>query len=256
MGNVKQLAPRPLAMKSARSVDRAIDVLLEFINAPMMGIQDLEHRLGLPKATLYRMLAGLEQKGLVSSFGDPRRFRLGPKALSLSIAWRQSFNISTLSEPVLLRLYQESNETVVLSVPHDRENRIAVREFRSTQPITFARREGYIAPLYAGAAGKAILAFFPQHHIDAILESLESDTARKKLRADLEKIRRDGHWVSRSERVPGAASVGAPIFGHDGSVQGAVCLLMPQERLREEKIVRLVTTAARDISIAAGYIAS
>lgn len=65
-----------------------------------MGIGELQQRLELPRPTLYRMLSALEQKGLVSWFGDPRRYRLGHKVLELSGSWQRSFNLVEISQPV------------------------------------------------------------------------------------------------------------------------------------------------------------
>ena len=44
------------------------------------------------------------------------------------------------------------------------------------------------------------------------------------LRADLDRIRRRGYAVSHGERIPGAASVAAPVFDHRGAVIGITSL--------------------------------
>ena len=59
-----------VATKPVRSVDRAVDIVLAFVDNPVVGVAELQQRLELPRPTLYRMLSAFEQKGLVSWFGE------------------------------------------------------------------------------------------------------------------------------------------------------------------------------------------
>jgi len=68
---------------------------------------------------------------------------------------------------------------------------------------------GAEAPLHLGASGKAILAFLPADARPAAARAIE---------ADLERIRKRGYAASVGERIPGAASVAAPVFDRDGVV--------------------------------------
>ena len=49
-----------MATKPVRSVDRAVDIVLAFVDTPVMGVAELQQRLELPRPTLYRMLSALE----------------------------------------------------------------------------------------------------------------------------------------------------------------------------------------------------
>lgn len=242
--------------KPVRSVDRAVDIVLAFIDSPVLGIGELQQRLDLPRATLYRMLAALEQKGLITSFGERRQYRLGQKVLELSRSWHRSFNLVEISEPILEHLREACDETVMLFVPNSSQERILVLECRSSQPLSYSRPTGYVAPLIRGAAGKVILAFLPDAQLQKSLEAVPAPDLRK-LRLELERIRRERLCVASGEMIPGAISVAVPIFGHDSIVIGAVAVVGPELRMHANERQRLVPAlmeAVKEISRLAGYV--
>jgi len=74
-------------MKPVRAVSRAALVLRCFsADQPLLGVQELGRRTHLSRPTLYRLLATLEDSGLVESVGTPLRFRLGPGVSALAQA--------------------------------------------------------------------------------------------------------------------------------------------------------------------------
>ena len=73
------------ATATIRSIERAIDVLSCFDHAtPQLSVTDLKKRTDLSRPTLYRILATLEGKGVIRSFGEPQRFELGHEASPVS----------------------------------------------------------------------------------------------------------------------------------------------------------------------------
>jgi DNA-binding IclR family transcriptional regulator len=244
-----------MSNKPVRSVDRAVDIILAFIDSPVLGIGELQQRLDLPRPTLYRMVTALEQKGLVSSFGEPRRYRLGQKVLELSRAWQRSFDLVEISRPLLDRLRDACDETVMLFVPNSSKERILVHESRSSQPLHYSRPSGYVAPLTKGAAGKVILAFLSDAQLEEALDSL-SDQERKKLRMELERVRKERVCIASGEVIQGAVSIAAPIFGHDAVVMGAVAVVGPELRMNanaREMLLPILTDTVKSISKSAGY---
>src|SRR5262245_48751555 len=151
-----------------RAVDRAVDILLEFIDRPKMSAVEIQKRLKLPKPTVYRLLAGLQERGLVYSDGDPRQYRLGTSVLMLSRAWSRSFDLAAESEPRLIALSERTGETAALFLRHGAQERILVRHVRSPSPLNYSLDVGAVSPLIVGAAGKAILAFLPEQEAKAI----------------------------------------------------------------------------------------
>lgn len=245
-----------MSTKPVRSVDRATDIILAFIDVPVMGIGELQQRLDLPRPTLYRMLAALEQKGLVSWFGEPRKYRLGLKVLELSRSWERSFNLIEISQQPLEQLWQDCDETIMLFVPNNQHGRMLVHEIRSSKPLYYSRPIGYVAPLTVGAAGKVMLAFAAEDEIRRACDDLP-EAARRKLQADIERIRKDRYFAATGEVLSGAVSIAAPLFGHNAEILGAIAVVGPEMRMTgavRDRLIPLLFKASQEISRAAGYL--
>ena len=227
-----------------RSIERAVDVLSCFDRiTPQLSVTDLQKRLGLSRPTLYRILATLEGKGLIRSFGEPQRFELGYGASRLAGNWIGQDAFVRAARPVVHRLWEETGETVALFVAGDNGEKICVEELQSTQALTFTRGVGFTERLNVGASGKSMLAFLPPGETDP----------------DLATVRREGVCVSEGEIIEGAVSVAAPVFGRDGGVEGCVSIFGPAVRLngrRREDCIEFVKRAADDISRALGHLAA
>ena len=227
--------------KTIRSIERAVDVLACFDRlTPQLSVTDLTKRTGLSRPTLYRILATLEGKGVIRSFGDPQRFELGHEASRLGSNWIGQDDFVRAARPVLRRLWDLTGETVALFVAAENGKKICVEELQSRQALTFTRGVGFTEDLAIGASGKAMLAFT----IDA------------SSRAELDDVRQSGVSVSEGEIIEGAVAIAAPVFDRDGSVKGSVCVFGPEVRLsdaRRQDCVDQVRRASEDISTALGY---
>lgn len=227
--------------KTIRSIERAIDVLICFDHqSPELSVTDLQRSTGLSRPTLYRILATLEGKGVIRSYGDPQRFELGYEASRLAASWVRQDEFRRAAAPVLHRLWEETDETVALFVATDDGRKICIEELQSRQALTFARGVGFTEALSVGASGKAILAF-----TDTTSDEPEYDD-----------VRRTGVRVSRGEIIEGAVAIAAPVFDSEGSVKGSVCIFGPEARLfddRRDRCITRVKAASRAISSALGY---
>lgn len=227
--------------KTIRSIERAVDVLACFDRlTPQLSVTDLTKRTGLSRPTLYRILATLEGKGVIRSFGDPQRFELGHEASRLGSNWIGQDDFVRAARPVLRRLWDLTGETVALFVAAENGKKICVEELQSRQALTFTRGVGFTEDLAIGASGKAMLAF-----------SIDASS-----RAELDDVRQSGVSVSEGEIIEGAVAIAAPVFDRDGSVKGSVCVFGPEVRLsdaRRQDCVDQVRRASEDISTALGY---
>ena len=127
-------------------------------------------------------------------------------------------------------------------------------------------RIGRRLPLYAGSAGKLLLAYLPEKRQEEILARTKlqpftvktiSDT--DKLREELKIIRKQGYAFSDGEWVEDAAGIAAPIFDIKGDIIAALTVSGPSFRFTKEKIAfhKLhVLRAAEEISKDLGYVGS
>lgn len=227
--------------KTIRSIERAVDVLACFDQAtPQLSVTALQKRTGLSRPTLYRILATLERKGVIRSFGEPQRFELGHEASRLAANWIGQDDYIRAARPVLRRLWDDTDETVALFIVADGDKKICIEELQSRQALTFTRGVGFTEDLATGASGKAMLAF----------------TQPAGGNSEFEDVRRSGVCVSEGEIIEGAVAIAAPVFDRDGAVKGSVCIFGPAVRLadaRRGECIDRVKQASEAISYALGY---
>lgn len=247
----------PSGVKSVRAVERAIDVLRCFSrDCPALGVTDIQKRLGLSRPTLYRLLHTLETKGMVRSFGEPRRFALDYGAAELSHAWLGKADLERAAEPFLAELWEATDETVALFVPGALGRKLCVREFASRQPLTFTRGAGFTETMTTGSSGRVMLAYMAPDDLAAAMGDGDDRAARAALFVELDAVRRDGYSVSSGEILAGAIAIAAPIFDSAGGIAGAISVFGPEARLdgaRRETCIARLRRAAAGISAALGY---
>lgn len=216
---------------SVRAVERAADILLSFSEQqPVQDVPSLQQATGLSRPTLYRLLRSLETKGLVYSFGQPRRFQLGHRMGALLSTWEQHPPLAALARAPLEDLWRHTQETVAMMVPVSATDRRCVLELKSPQAISFSRGTGYTEPLHRGASGKVLLAYLPAaRQLDAMAALPRK--AREALQQELATIRRQGWWVTHAELIPGSVALAAPVLNPGGEVLASVCVFGLQLRM-------------------------
>jgi DNA-binding IclR family transcriptional regulator len=115
---------------------------------------------------------------------------------------------------------------------------------------------GQESPLYAGASGKAILAYFSEEELEKYFNEVELKPLtpytiinRDLLEQDLKLIRQRGYAISIGEKVSGVISVSAPIWDKDGKVTSTLSIAAPMDRQSEiESFIQLVKEGAAEIS--------
>lgn len=148
-----------------------------------------------------------------------------------------------LCRAVMESLVKETGETVAF-LHYDPETAKAhfTEVFQGWRPIQYKLETGVDVPLYAGGAGKAVLAYLDPEFADGLtLLSLTETTitSHAELQADLEAIRKRGWSVGDGERVLGAFGIGVPFFV-DGKIAGSISATIPQYRKQDCDVSALV----------------
>ena len=185
-----------------QSVQRAA-ALLEAIadSAEPRTAPELAERCGLNRSTAWRILATLEEEGLVERDPASNRYSIGPAAARLAAAANDS--LPRAARPHLEELSRRTGETVSLAVPQ-RLQLVYVDQVQAPH-VMAADWLGRAVPLHATSTGKALLATLPPEELDAALtRSLPQFTDRTitdpaELRAELDRTKRRGYAVSRGE---------------------------------------------------------
>lgn len=240
------------------SVERALELMEALLDGPE-GATSLAARIGVSKATAFRLARTLQGRGYVVQ-QDDSRYALGPRCLMLA-AW--AFGHIDLRRELrwaVEELHDRTGETSQLAVLAGRDA-VCIDSIPSTHPVVSLATVGEVWPAHTTASGMAFLADDPAL-LDAYLaEPLTPSTARTitdadELRVLIEKTRADGYAVNRGYWRDGVCAVGALVHDATGKAIAALSVMMPDFRLDEQGVDDLgllVVDVTRRASARLGY---
>jgi DNA-binding IclR family transcriptional regulator len=226
-----------------QSVDRVVGVLMCLADSePELGVTEIATLLGLPKSAVHRVLEALVDSGMIAKERERGKYRLGPRAIELSVAAFGTVDFQSMARPVMESLRDEVGETVTLSMRQNRQ-RVYVSQVESREDVRMTVDIGRRAPLYAGASGRAILMTFTPaeleeyfEHVDLTPLTDQTVSDQKSLRSILVEDAGRGYTVSLGERDPYAAAIAAPIMSRTGHAFGCVSICGPSTRLTGDRL--------------------
>lgn len=143
--------------ETSQTLDRGLRVLELLAHATGgLTVTELAQRLGVGRAVVYRLLATLEDHGLVRRSAADARIRLGLGILQMAHRVQPMLRAAAL--PVLRRLAEELGATAHLTIAEGNEALAVAVVEPSWTDYHVAYRVGSRHPLERGAAGRAILA--------------------------------------------------------------------------------------------------
>ncbi|BCJ67701.1 IclR family transcriptional regulator [Polymorphospora rubra] len=248
--------------RSVVAVERAMDVLLFFGRSGQadLGVTEIATALGLTKAVVHRILTALRSRDLIVLDPTTHRYALGHAAVALGRSYLARTDLRTAAGPELRGLSDLTGETATLSVRRG-DTRLHVDQAVPDQEEWLELDVGVPYPLHAGGSSKAFLAFLDDVQISAYLcRRLTRLTDRTitdpvRLRAEIVSIRSLGYSTSYGECRTGAASMAAPVFGHDCRVAAVIGVSGPEARFRPDTLdaTEALLAAAARISDQLGY---
>jgi len=217
-----------------QSVARAF-AIMELFNdrRPALSVSEIAALTGLNRSTCYRFCQTLRRIGYLDEI-DRRRFRPGLKAVSLARAALSSRELPELAVPYLRDLQRATDATTNMSLLDGTEV-VYVARVLSHHLITLRLYVGSRLPAYASSMGRAMLAFLPEAEAQAVLDRSDlrplteyTITDRRRLMAELRRIRSRGYAVNEQEVALGVRGVAAPILSATGRPVAAINISTPQ----------------------------
>ncbi|MDB5054869.1 MAG: IclR family transcriptional regulator [Bacilli bacterium] len=223
---------------TVRSVERAMDILLCFVDVKELSLTEIANKVVLHKSTVHRLLASLEGKGFILRDGATEKYRLGFRLWELSANLVQSDDMGVVLLPEMERLRDQIGETVSLYV-RDGNERVRIQAVQSNQAIRRVAPVGARMPLYVGASSKVLLAYADEAIQESVLLTADGAVGvdRDVFLQMLSETRKLGFATSIEEREPGAAAVSAPILSRAGKLAASLAVSGPSNRLTPEKML-------------------
>ncbi|MGH3327012.1 MAG: IclR family transcriptional regulator [Streptomycetales bacterium] len=241
-------------MRSVVTVFRILDGVAD---RQPVGVSELARLLDLPKSTTQRGLNVLHDLGWIySDESDTRRWSLTTKALSLGSKARE-LDLREVALPVMHELQSRTGENVHLAVAHGAWI-VLIEKVDGSQSVRTFERLGAVAPIYASATGKAILAHSAAEDVQAVIDhGLETYTEHTittaaGLHKELQQIRTRGYAVNRGEWRADISAVGAVLLDSRDRPAAAISLSVPAHRLpasRVPSLGRLVRDATQGLTV-------
>jgi IclR family acetate operon transcriptional repressor len=214
-----------------------------------VGVRELASATGISRSAAHRVLTALTHLGYARQLPS-ERYEPGALALAWTAVTGDRLPLKEAAQDALNELSAKFDETAYAASYGPDENEIIYRAVApSSKPVRYVIEVGSRAPLYAGASGKAVLAYLPDSVVDELeLVRLQPQTItdRRELRADLTRISASGVAWSFGERIAEAVGCAAPIF-RDADVVGSITLSVPGYRFEDSErtaIAEAVVAAA------------
>ena len=259
----KQLDTRP-GQGSVQSLARALDLLEAFPEyGPEIGLTKIASLALINKATAYRLLSTLEERGYVERSPETRKYRLGRRVLELGSYFQNQLEVRRVALPFLRGMVDQAQEAAFLCIREGDEALCVERVEAERQVNIFTLRVGGRQPLHCGAAPRALLAGLDDQEIKAYAQRTglpgftpNTITTLDQLLADVHLTQERGFAVSLNDVVVGIAAVGAPVYNHTGCVVASISLSGLSNRYESDHITELaniVITTARRLSSQLGF---
>lgn len=246
-----------------KSADRTI-LILEKIAGKKEGLThgELSAALQIPKSSLTSLLANLQKRNYLSFDHDNRHYALGPQILILASHYLAGLDLVETGRPIINDLMTATEESTGLTIKKGNEI-LTVYNKNCPHPIMHSLKIGDRAPVYATAAGRAILAHLPAEEIHQYLESVElkaitpaTVTDRNRILSELKSIRTSGIAYCREEFHEGSTAMAAAVFDMHGKVAASIHVVAPSIRFnasKESLIADALRRAAAELSNRLGF---
>lgn len=232
-------------MRTLETVDRAVQMLLLFDHPRQeMTVSALAAGLGIHRSSASRLAATLAGRGLLERSGAGEAFRLGPEIGRLGMLVLAGRDLVREAQPFMQQLAEKTGETVVLSVL-DRGEALDVAQVDGNHLIGARQWMGRRAPLHASSDGKVFLAF-ADIDLDGLATPPVTDrtiTRAASLRAEIDRVRRQGWAGARGELERGLFGVAVPVWDQWDLCIGALSVSGPEYRVPEKRLPELAAVA-------------
>ena len=218
-----------------------------------LGLKAICDVTGINKSTAHRFVKHLEREGYLLRT-EAGAYLIGPRLAQMSSCANSSATLQAVTRPILADLWRSTQETVNLGML-DHSTLLYVDVMESPHEFRLVSRIGTRRSVHATALGKVLTAFLPASEYERVLSSVVFQRLTPKtisnatqLRAELDKVRRQGYAVDDEEALLGCRCVSAPILSNEKIAIGALSVSGPVTRVTPSQVQAL----AREVKAAPG----
>ncbi len=226
-----------------------------------LTLSQITRNLDLPKSTVHCLLLTLERLDYIARDEQSGRYRLGLRLFGLANTAMAGIALREQAAPVLRRLMDRTGLTVHLAAM-EQEQAVLIARIDPPGVPRPATWVGKRMPLHCTALGKALLAYMPEDQVEhlirdqGMLRHNENTIASlRRLKQELQTVRRNGYAIDDEEEEIGVRCVGAPVLDSEERARAAISVTGTTSNIDSESFPRLVAAvqeAAHRISATLG----
>jgi DNA-binding IclR family transcriptional regulator len=217
-----------------------------------LSLAELVVRTGLDKSAVQRLAHTLHVEGMLDKDPTTRRFRPSHAWLELAYVYYWSDPLIARAMPKLVELSRSIGETVNLAQMSGDHIIYALR--LPNQRTHFAASiVGRRLPAIATAAGRVMLATWPQAEWEAAVATWpiqavtpKTVTDREAIRLDVEQAMRNGFTITANQMILNEISIALPVRGIDSRAQAAVQVSVSSHNFDFDRVRREILPALQD----------
>ena len=203
-------------------------------------------RLDEPKATVHRLVLGLEEMRFVQRMPGGRHFAPGPRLNTLAIDTLRHSHMGAQRHSILKRLVAEFNESCNLTILDGIEV-VYLDRAEANWPLRMDLKPGSRVPAHCSASGKMILALMSPEVRDPLVKAMpyqaytsQTITEPKAFQAELQRIARRGYSIDQEEYAAGLNCLSVPVLDNGGRCIAAIAVHAPVARLSIKEAVKKI----------------
>jgi DNA-binding IclR family transcriptional regulator len=216
-----------VAASKAPAISRAAAILRLLGKSDMpLGVQSIARELGLVPSTCLHVLRALVTEEFVSFDPDTKRYSLEAGVLTLARHWLRRNRFTDLAQPVLDRIGQAFDVTVLGVHIVGLDHIIVVALSQSGHDFQLSTQIGSRFPALISATGRCIAAF--GDHSEAELETRfktlrwDEPPTLDEWKAQVSKTRAQGFAVDAGNYISGVTVIAAPVWRTRGKLSHAL----------------------------------
>ena len=202
-----------------------------------MTATQINDQIGLPKQTVHRLCATLEENGFLTHHGNSKKYQVARRLRDLGSGLLHNSRDHVARHQILKAVADNVGETVNYAVPGNSGMNYLDRvetdwPFRIQLPI------GTSVPFHCTASGKTFLASLAAKKQETMVASLTLDRMtqhthvdRDRLHDELRRIRKQGYALDQEEFLEGMVAIAVPVVDPDGRYVAGLAYHGPTQRM-------------------------
>lgn len=240
--------------QSVPALERGL-AILECLTKSQHGltVSQLTRNLGFPKSSVHALLLTFERHGYLYRDDTSGRYRLGLRICDLANVALERIKLREQAAPLLARLRDNTGLTAHMAIL-ERDEVVLIEKIESPR-MRVNSWIGKRMDLHCTALGKALIAHLPDDQMDVLLRNRgmlrhndNTIVSMRRLKEDLDSVRRRGYSVDDEEEEINVRCIGAPILNAQQQVVAAISITGTtaevDEKSREGLIAHVRATAA------------